>query len=333
MRIKSLFFALFLAVIFVGCSTSEANNEEKIIAELREQMELAEREVAEAIQQIRDDSGESSQSVRRKIEDARREMERAQRKLEELYAERERSDGEYENEYYTSETGGDKERVRIRVRTGRGEDHDYGRHEDNGRDHDRDHNFDFDKDFDFDFDLNIDGETIERIAGRIEITLGKLSEAFANRDDVKAVDMDDLRGLFPRSVAGMKRVNMNSSSKGAFGFRISQTEAEYEGERTEMTLTVVDLGSIGSIVRGGFDLFEAEIDRESDDGYVRTTKINGHPAKIHFEKGRHYDSLEVVVMIADRFVFAMEVEGTDLSEELLEDVLDDFPIADIEDLK
>ena len=79
-------------------------------------------------------------------------------------------------------------------------------------------------------------------------------------------------------------------------------------------------------------MLEAEIDRKSEDEYVRTTKIKGHPAKIHFEKGRRYDSLSVVVMIADRFVFAMEAEGTDLSEELLEDVLDDFSIDNVANL-
>ena len=72
---KNLFFALFLAVILVGCNSSEASNEEKIMAELRQQMELAEREVAEAVEKMRDERGNASEEVRRKIEDARREME------------------------------------------------------------------------------------------------------------------------------------------------------------------------------------------------------------------------------------------------------------------
>ena len=54
-------------------------------------------------------------------------------------------------------------------------------------------------------------KTIERISERIELTVGKLAEAFENRDDVKSVAMDELRDLFPSTVAGMKRVDINSS--------------------------------------------------------------------------------------------------------------------------
>jgi len=292
---------------------------------------------------MRRDRDDASDAVQRKVEDARREMERAQRKLEELYREREKADIESGDQYYSSESHGDNERVRIRVRENHRDRHDRAE-----RDHDRDHDhasdrdheyeFEFDVDHDFDFaeafdiDIEIDDETIERISERIEITLDKLGKAFVERHDVNAVDMGKLRDLFPGTVAGMKRVNIDSSSDGAFGFRVSQTSAEYEGQRTELKLTVIDLGSLGGIAREGMEMLEAEIDRESDDEYVRTTRIEGHPAKIHFEKGRRYDTLNVVVMVADRFVFAMEAEGTDLSEALLEDVLNDFSIDDIEDL-
>ena len=98
-------------------------------------------------------------------------------------------------------------------------------------------------------------------------------------------------------------------------------------------LTVVDLGGLGGLARAGLDLVDAEIERESDREWVRTMDIEGHPAKVHFERGYDEDEIEVAIFVGERFVVAMEIEGEDLSEEIIKDILDDFDLDDLEDLE
>ena len=59
----SAFAALFFSVIAVGCTDSEANETERIMAELETQMQVAEQEVAEAVQEYRENSGDMKDDV------------------------------------------------------------------------------------------------------------------------------------------------------------------------------------------------------------------------------------------------------------------------------
>jgi hypothetical protein len=325
MRTPNLFFALFLAVVLVGCNTSEANDEEQIVAELRDQMESIERDVAKAVGELDERGDEISEDVRARIDEARIKIDLAQQKLDRLH---EASRGDDQTV--------ERERIRINVKDHKTETVTDGTSDrysaDGDYDHDKYHSSGDHQDHDLDIDIEIDEEAIHAAVSGIGATLERLGEALKNDADVVAVDMDDLRDLFPGEVAGMKRVNMNSSREGAFGFRVSQTEAEYRGEHTDLSLTVVDLGSLGGLAQSGFDLMDIEDSKKSDDGYVRTMKIGGYPAKLQFEKGRRQDNLDVAIMIANRFVLAFDAKGTDLSEQLLEDVLDDFPLDAIADL-
>lgn len=342
MRTSNVFFTLFLSgflsIALIGCTTSEANDDDAIMSDLLEQMESAEQQVADAVADIRLNAGERSEEILKRIEQAKSELVRAQRKLEELRRKHRESVG--------SESG--NERIRIRMNASRHQEDGEARYRDNDDDHrsdkyhhgeagdedgDYEYNYEYDYDEDgFDIDINFNDADLKKAFEGIGRTLEKLGEAFNNSEDVRAVDTDDLRSLFPRRVAGMERSNMNSSSNGAFGLRITQTEAEYRGQRTDLSLTVIDLGSLGGVAREGLDMMKAEIDRESNDEYVRTTTIQGYQAKIHFERGRRNDELNVVVMVADRFIFLLEAEGTDLNEDLIDDVLNDFSLEHLEGL-
>ena len=312
------------------------------MAELEAQMELAEREVAEAVEEYRENRGELKEDVRRRIEDARHELERARQKLEELHAaefqeaaaaeeekvymaERERTE-KVRRQYDRStaraysesrkSSNSDTERIRIRVNGETLVDHDH-------RDYD----------YDVDVDIDIDEEEIEEILENLGETIERMGNAWDETSDVRSVGSDELRDLFHSEIAGMERTNINSDRSGGFGISITTVEARYRGQRTDLELTVVDLGSLSGIAREGMDMIDAEFDSESDGEYVRSDRIDGYPAKIHFEQGRRHDELGVAVFVGDRFVVAMKAEGTDLTEELIEDVFDDFDLDDLADLE
>jgi hypothetical protein len=324
----SAFAALFFSVIAVGCTDSEANETERIMAELETQMQVAEQEVAEAVQEYRENSGDMKDDVRRRIEDARRELDRARRKLQELHQAGRDSYSEHESDdRYGDKDRDDRdsERIRIRVNGDTVVDLDTNGHDSEG-------SYDYDYDYDYDVDIDIDEEEIEAIVERLGESLERMGEAISKGADVESVDSDDLRDLFLKEIAGMKRVNINSDREGAFGFTVTTVEAEYRGQRTELELTVVDLGSLGGLAQEGLDMIDAEIDERTEDGYTRTMTVNGYPAKIEFERKRSKDELSVAIFVGERFVVAMEAVGTDLTEELIDDVFDDFDLDDLEDL-
>lgn len=329
----SVFGALFVSVIAVGCTASEANEAERIMAELETQMELAEQGVAEAVAEYQENRGDIKDDVRRRIEDARRQLQRAREKLREL------SESGFENEsggvFVVREKRHERDRdhsgnERIRIRINGETVVDFDHHSDS--DGDDDHDYDYDYDYDFDFDFDFDEEKIEQAFEKLGENIERLVKALENDSDVKSADIEDLRDLFSDEVAGMERVNINSDRSGAFGFSVTTVEAKYRGQRTVLELTVIDLGSLGGMAHEAIDMIDAELDENSDDGYVRTDEIDGYPAVIKFERHGNKDELGVAIYVGDRFVVAMKAKGTDLTEELIKDVFDDFDLDDLEDL-
>ena len=75
----------------------------------------------------------------------------------------------------------------------------------------------------------------------------------------------------------------------------------------------------------GFDYIDREIDEEDRDGFKRTRKFAGYPG---FEAAQ-YDGrnaeMQGVVIIEERFVVALNIEGRNVDKDIIEHIFDDFP--------
>ena len=151
-----------------------------------------------------------------------------------------------------------------------------------------------------------------------------IGEALQADADVETVDWRDLKDLVPRDIAGYERLSWDGENKGAFGIRISKIEARYVSNGTDLKLNIVDLGTIKGAAMKGFDFLDAEIDRENVDGIEATREWNGHPGYVATDTERSRNQAVGVVVVADRFIVTVELDGSNASVEELENVFDDF---------
>lgn len=152
--------------------------------------------------------------------------------------------------------------------------------------------------------------------------LEQIGKALTDDSDIEPVPYSKLRDLLPRKVAGMERYDTDGSSKSVLGIRVSKIEGKYEGARSDMTIAIVDLGSISGVAALGMDFIDAKIDREFGDGFEKTTEIDGNPAFVEVEnrgRGKRYSAL---IMVAERFMIVIEAEGRDLDSDIIEEVVD-----------
>ena len=158
--------------------------------------------------------------------------------------------------------------------------------------------------------------------------MGQMMSAGTNA--AALVDFRELKALLPDSLEGMKRTNASGEKTGALGMAVAMAEGTYEsasGGRVKITIT--DLAGTGSALGLAHGWTAAEIDRESDTGYERTTTIDGHKA---YEK---YDGTEkngeVSIMVKDHFV--VEIDGRDVSMETMKEALGKIDLAKLAELK
>ncbi|MBI4605198.1 MAG: hypothetical protein HY721_24805 [Planctomycetes bacterium] len=166
-------------------------------------------------------------------------------------------------------------------------------------------------------------------------TASGAAEAAAGAKSPELADHRQLKGLLPESLPGLKRASVKSEKTGALGFSVSLAEAEYEGQedadgnakRIEARLT--DTAGVGGLMGATAAWTLAEIDRESDEGYEKSTTLNGRRAFEKYQKEGKHGELQVIV--ADRFL--VEVSGDQVTMEELKAALGKIDLAKLEALK
>lgn len=162
-----------------------------------------------------------------------------------------------------------------------------------------------------------------------------VSQMFGGGDGerVEPVNFRTLRDLLPDDAAGLARADIGGEKTGMAGFSIARAEAEYRDENDRnrrVELTITDAGSIGRMAMFGAAWMRMEVDRESSDGYERTTRFEGHPAYEKVEGGTR-PRAELQVVVADRFFVSAEGQGVGMDE--LKDAVAAIDLGELEDLR
>ncbi|WP_419166843.1 hypothetical protein [Candidatus Palauibacter sp.] len=149
------------------------------------------------------------------------------------------------------------------------------------------------------------------------------------------VDFREFYDVLPDRVGDFRRTSREGNTAGAFGFKVSAVEAEYEaGNGAEVDITVVDAGALGSIGSKAMAAWlDAEVEAESDGGWARTLEYGGHPAFEEFERRRDNRGRGTFAWFVEgRFVVALD--GRDVTvDELYElrDAIDVDALAELPD--
>lgn len=131
-----------------------------------------------------------------------------------------------------------------------------------------------------------------------------------------SVDFRKLRELFPEEIGGLQRTNTSGEKTGAFGAQISMAQTEYRGGDDAMiAMKITDYGPMGALTAfANMAFLGAEIDREGDDGYERTTEFSGWRGIEKYDGATKSGSVQTAV--ANRFL--VEINGTNITADQLQ---------------
>lgn len=152
-----------------------------------------------------------------------------------------------------------------------------------------------------------------------------------NKEPVDPVDFRKLKELLPEKAAGLSRKEASGEKNGAMGFTISRAEAKYADEsNTSVHVEIFDTGGVAGVATMALAAWTmADIDKETETGYEKTTKIEGYKG---YEKyNNESKSGEINVLVADRFV--VNVNGDNVTMDQLKGILADMNLDKLSDLK
>lgn len=148
---------------------------------------------------------------------------------------------------------------------------------------------------------------------------------------VALIDHRQLKALLPAELKGFKRTSAASERSGAMGMVVSRAEATYEGARNaQIEIELADWGGLGGLgVFAQAAWMSADIDRETDDGFERTTQYKDFKAHEEYESSGRRGKIEV--MVGGRVM--VTVRGSDVKFEDLRAALDQVDLAKLAALK
>ena len=165
----------------------------------------------------------------------------------------------------------------------------------------------------------------------ISDALDNLGEAFEglkkkhNVEGKEPVNFRDLKKALPRNLAGVDFEESEGQTTGVLGIKISTVEATYKEDDAEFEVTIVDVAGVGKLVKSMAKWSEFEVDKETRNGYERTTEIEGHPALEKYDSRRERG--ETSILVNDRFIIS--IKGKGVSERQMRNAVDDINLRKI----
>jgi len=139
--------------------------------------------------------------------------------------------------------------------------------------------------------------------------LGAVGQIMAGGKDVRPVDFHKLKDMLPESLPGMQRKDASGQSNEAMGIKASSATARYsDGANASISIEIVDLASLSGLA-GLAAKFDPNVEKETDTGYERTTKVDGQ--LLHERYDRRARSGEMGIIVADRFAVTVRGDGVE----------------------
>jgi len=157
------------------------------------------------------------------------------------------------------------------------------------------------------------GQALKEGAEKMADAMKGLGEAGAEGKKVEPVNFRDLKALLPESLPGMERTSAEGERTSAMGINVSEAHARYENsEGASVNVKITDMGSVSGFVgMATLAWAYADVDRETEGGYEKTTTFGGHKA---FEKYTNESKEgELNIFVAKRFVVSVEGFGVEMS--------------------
>jgi hypothetical protein len=152
-------------------------------------------------------------------------------------------------------------------------------------------------------------------AGASQVDMGKalgaLGTIVTGGNQTKPVDFHQLKAMLPATLGGLPRADASAESNSAMGISAADATANYrDNSGKSVTLEITDMGSLSGLVSMAAK-FDPNLDRETDTGFERTTRINGQLVHEQYDNSDH--SGEVDIIIGNRFSVSVKGSGVDMN--------------------
>ncbi|MGH7180018.1 MAG: hypothetical protein ACREJC_21755 [Tepidisphaeraceae bacterium] len=156
----------------------------------------------------------------------------------------------------------------------------------------------------------------------------------ATQPSAPAVDFRKLKEICPEQLNGMKRTSHEGQRTKMGEFAISTAQAAYESDSDKdnaprISLEILDYGATPGMAQGMAAWAQLDIDRESDTGYEKSTRVKGQPALETYDTGAK--SGRVQVFVAGRFIVTLELSN--LPPEQTQKVAEELPLEKLAGMK
>lgn len=183
-------------------------------------------------------------------------------------------------------------------------------------------------------DSDADAEEPTSISGALaqaQQAMEQAQQAMGNGESVEPVDFRELRAMLPESLPGMERTNAEGQKTSTMGIKVSQAEAEYRGDDGSVEISIIDMGTMKSVAMFGYAWLMAEMDKESDRGFERTTKYRGYPAYEKCEQSGDRMNCTFQVVVGERYIASVEGRGVTRSQ--MDDIRDEIPVRKLDGMR
>ncbi|MGB5872358.1 MAG: hypothetical protein WBG01_11100 [Bacteroidota bacterium] len=159
-------------------------------------------------------------------------------------------------------------------------------------------------------------EEMEESVEDIEEAMEKMQKALGGGKKVEPVSFRVLKEMLPESLPGMERTAASGEKNAAFGVKVSEAHGKYSSEDGgTIEIKITDMGSVSGLVgMARYAWAQSEFERESEDGYEKTTTFEGYKAiekyTISTRKG------ELQILIGKRFVVDVDGRGVEMNQVL-----------------
>lgn len=191
-----------------------------------------------------------------------------------------------------------------------------------------------------DLDYTVTDDSGKKSSGELNIDLQEPQEALneiskaleginlnikKDGKEVEIINFRELKKRFPTSISGMERKSSEGQTTGFGGMKVSVAEAEYRDGNQKLDLMITDTGGLGAALMGMAFWSNLEMDKETEDGFERTTEIDGHKAYMKYDRRRNES--EIAVIFDSRFLAVAKGKGIDFDD--LQEIVEDLDLDDL----
>ena len=148
---------------------------------------------------------------------------------------------------------------------------------------------------------------VQTAVGQLDLTRLETLAAELAELGPQLVSFDKLIPLLPTSVEGFTRQSPTGETGGVAGLEMSQAEAVFTRGDEQFTVRIVDLGSLSGATALTYAAWlSVPVNRQTTEGFERTTRYGSHPAFEQQMTGDGQVSSDVQVAVKGRFLVSVE---------------------------